>query len=248
MSAQAAAETIVLRINIPSLKLQKSIRVSTADAVWTLRKQLEDKVASEIKDILNYGIFLHGKDGKKGKFLDERMIVGDYHIDNTRQLDFIMKCRIGGEAVNAKAQKKLLEDIEKGNLDKIKEKTGKNTEFNFLLEGQTPISVAVLNNDPDMITWLMDNGAFLDYRVGDKDGWKTPLHLAAIHNKSMALKTLLQYGAWPDTKDIIGLTPLYYAASGGNTECVLRLLLAKAETETADENGRTALHMVYYFN
>ena len=60
----------------------------------------------------------------------------------------------------------------------------------------------------------------------------------------MALKTLLQYGAWPDTKDILGLSPLYYAASGGNTECVLRLLLAKAETETADENGRTALHMV----
>jgi hypothetical protein len=54
-----------------------------------------------------------------------------------------------------------------------------------------------MNNDHLMMMWLMDNGAFLDYRVvmsilnkGDKDQWKTPLHLAALNNKTIALKVL----------------------------------------------------------
>jgi ankyrin repeat protein len=107
-----------------------------------------------------------------------------------------------------------------------------------------PIAAATMNNDTEMMVWLMDNGAFLDFRVGDKDQWKTPLHLAAINNKTSALKNLLQFGAWVDAKDILGLTPLYYACSQGNTECVLRLLLAKADTEVFDENGKGPLHLV----
>ena len=111
-----------------------------------------------------------------------------------------------------------------------------------------------MNNDVEMMMWLMDNGAFLDYRVGDRDNWKTPLHLAALHNKTMALKVLvsdqmlLQFGTWVDSKDTLGLTPLNYACAGGNTECVLRLLLAKADTEVFDEHGRGALHQVHRTN
>lgn len=41
------------------------------------------------------------------------------------------------------------------------------------------------------------------------------------------------------------MTPLYYAATSGNTECVLRLLLGKASTEVVDEHGRSALHQVH---
>jgi hypothetical protein len=78
-----APEAIVLRINIPNLKLQKAIRVSTSDPVWSVSRQLEDKVATDIKDILNYGLFVHGKDGRNGKFLDERNTVGSYHLGAT---------------------------------------------------------------------------------------------------------------------------------------------------------------------
>lgn len=74
-------EVVVLRVNIPSLKLQKAIRVNGNDQIWSLKKQLEDKVQSEIKDILNYGLYLHGTLGKKGKFLDERNTVTSYHLD-----------------------------------------------------------------------------------------------------------------------------------------------------------------------
>ena len=70
--------------------------------------------------------------------------------------------------------------------------------------------------------------------------------MAAVHNKTIALKALIQYGAWIDSKDTLGLTPLFYAGSIGNTECVLRLLLAKAELEIVDEHGRTVLHQANY--
>ncbi|KAJ3364746.1 SH3 and multiple ankyrin repeat domains protein 2 [Kappamyces sp. JEL0680] len=250
MSTPKPAEAIVLRINIPILKLQKAIRVNTTDMIWTVNRQLEEKVAADIKDVLNYGMFVHGKDGKKGKFLDERNTVGSYHLEAASQIDFMLKCKIGAEPDN-KRQKKLMEEIKNGNLDKVKERTLKTTEFNFSVDGETPMSIATMNNDPQMIMWLMDNGAFLDFRTGDKDQWKTPLHLAALHNKPLALKvscvalmsqTLIQFGAWIDSKDTLALTPLYYAAGAGNSECVLRLLLAKADTEIVDEHGRTVLH------
>ena len=66
-----------------------------------------------------------------------------------------------------------MDDIRTGNLDALKEKTQKMQkpqEFNFVFEtGETPIAVATMNNDYDMILWLMDNGAFLDFRCVSSD-------------------------------------------------------------------------------
>jgi hypothetical protein len=77
----ASGDTLVLRISIPTLKLQKALRVNTNDCIWMVKKQLEEKVGAEIKEVLNYGLYLHGKDGKRDKFLDERNTVGSYHVD-----------------------------------------------------------------------------------------------------------------------------------------------------------------------
>ncbi|KAJ3321465.1 SH3 and multiple ankyrin repeat domains protein 2 [Boothiomyces sp. JEL0866] len=211
----APSETVVLRISIPVLKLQKAIRVNSNDLIAAVKKQLEEKVCSEIKDVLNYGLLLHGKDGKQGKYLDERNTAGSYHLDQNCQIDFQLKTKIGADTPDPKKQRKMLDDIQKGGLDKVKEKTTKSFDFNFLLDQETPIASAVMNNDQQMIMWLMDNGAFLDYRL---------------------------FGAWVDVQDALGLTPIYYAATAGNSECVLRLLLAKANTENFDEHGRGPLH------
>ncbi|KAI8895149.1 ankyrin repeat-containing domain protein [Globomyces pollinis-pini] len=235
---------IVVRVNIPVLNLQKAIKVGPTDLIWTVKKQLEEKVRSEIKDILNYALFLHGQGEKQGKYLDERKSLGSYHVDSNSQLDFILKTRVNGEVQDVKKQRRIIEDIQKGNLDKLKEKTTKNVDFNFLLDQDTPLSLAVMNNDPQMIEWLLDNGAFSDFRVGDKENWKAPIHLAALHNKALALKVLLQYAAWPDILDALGLSAIHYAVTAGNSECVLRLLLSKADTEIFDEHGRRPLHQV----
>ncbi|KAL2916907.1 hypothetical protein HK105_203686 [Polyrhizophydium stewartii] len=239
-SSGTAGSTIVLRINVPALKLQKALKVNTADTVWGLKKQLIEKFGAEAKDVWNYGIFLHGKEGKQGKFLDERKELSIYGVDTSSQIDFTIKVRLNAET-DVKKQKKLFEEVQKGNLDKVQEKSSKTLEPNFWSDGQEcPLVAAVMNNDSDMISLLVENGAFLDYRNGDKDGWKTPLHFAAMHNKAQALKTLIGFGAWPNVVDIVGLTPIYYAATSGYSECVLRLLMAKADTEIFDESGKAA--------
>ncbi|KAI8926131.1 ankyrin repeat-containing domain protein [Entophlyctis helioformis] len=55
-------------------------------------------------------------------------------------------------------------------------------------------------------------------------------------------QTLLKFGAWPNSVDIHGLTPIFYAVTSGHSECVLRLLMAKADTEVFDESGKGPLH------
>lgn len=107
---------------------------------------------------------------------------------------------------------------------------------------ETPLSIAVLNNDKDFILLLVEFGAFLDYRVGPKDSWKAPLHLAAQHNKPLALQKLLSLGAWVNVVDILGLPPLAYAVQHDHPECTHRLLLARADTNIEDENQKTVLH------
>ncbi|KAJ8327034.1 hypothetical protein BDV3_000166 [Batrachochytrium dendrobatidis] len=233
---------IVLRINVPCLKLQKAIKVNTSDSVWMLKKQLIDKFGGDSKDCWNFGIFLHGKEGKQGKFLDERKDLATYGIDGTSQVDFTLKIRLNSEQ-DSKKQKKLLEDVRNGNIERAKEKIAKNFETNFWTDTQESLlAVAVMNNDREMISLLVENGAYLDYRNGDKDGWKTPLHIAAINNKNISLKTLLEFGAWSNAVDTVGLTPIYYAATAGYSECVLRLLMSKADTEIYDESGKGPLH------
>jgi hypothetical protein len=39
-----------------------------------------------------------------------------------------------------------------------------------------------------MMSFLLQNGAFVDFRVGDPHSWKTPLHFAAEKNKPQCLK------------------------------------------------------------
>jgi hypothetical protein len=96
----ATGDSIVFRINIPSLKLQKAIRVSTNDCIWMVKKQLEEKVGTEIKDVLNYGLFLHGKDGKRNKFLDERNTIASYHLDATVLIFDVVPARFRDEVSN----------------------------------------------------------------------------------------------------------------------------------------------------
>jgi hypothetical protein len=107
---------------------------------------------------------------------------------------------------------------------------------------ETPLSIAVLNSDIDMILLIVEFGAFLDYRVGSKEFWKTPLHLAAQHNKPHALQKLLSLGAWVNAVDVIGLPALAYAVQHDHPECAHRLLLARADTNLEQENQKTMLH------
>ncbi|RKO94388.1 ankyrin repeat-containing domain protein, partial [Blyttiomyces helicus] len=57
---------------------------------------------------------------------------------------------------------------------------------------------------------------------------------------------LLGYGAWANSMDAANLTALYYATVGGHTECVMRLLAARADTEVFDDSGKAPLHQACF--
>lgn len=113
---------------------------------------------------------------------------------------------------------------------------------------ETALSLAVMNEDKEMIMLLVEMGAHIDFRLGAKDQWKSPLHIAAIHNKSIALKTLLSLGAWSNILDSNNTSPLYYSATNGHIDSVHRLLVARANTEVFDENGKGPLHQACFCN
>ncbi|KAJ3115470.1 hypothetical protein HDU96_000629 [Phlyctochytrium bullatum] len=239
-----------VRVSVPSLGVQKALRANPTDLVWTLKKQVCEKVATDMRDALNHGLYMAPSGGKLGKFLDEKRDLGSYQMESNCLLEFIPKRRLNvasnpdaEAAPTPKNQKKFLEDVQKSNVDRVKERGAKGFDPNFWSEsGETPLTIAILNNDKDMIMALVENGAYLDFRVGESQQWKTPLHIAATQNKALAVQTLLSYGAWVNSPDIMGLTPLYYTASLGYAECVERLLIAKADTEVFDESGKGPLH------
>ncbi|KAJ3391021.1 SH3 and multiple ankyrin repeat domains protein 2 [Lobulomyces angularis] len=254
----AAAAFVIVKITITSVGVQKALRCNVNDTIWVLKKQFLEKVGNEVADLLNHGLFLPGVQGKQGKFLEEKRDILSYNFENNTLLELIPKSRQnaplildvgesepGSPSANSKKkQKRFVEDVQKSAIEKAKEKVSKGLDPNFLAESseETPLSIAVINNDKDMINLLVEAGAFLDYRVGSKDTWKTPLHIAAQQNRPLALQCLLSFGAWANAVDILGLTPLSYATSSDSAECVHRLLLAKAETEIFDENKKGPLH------
>jgi ankyrin repeat protein len=70
----------------------------------------------------------------------------------------------------------------------------KTTDPNFQTDQQeTPLSIAVMNEDLDMIELLVSHGAILDYRVGYKYGAKTPLQMASANNKIRSVRVNIYF-------------------------------------------------------
>lgn len=52
----------------------------------------------------------------------------------------------------------------------------------------TPLTYAITANNAELVEFLVENGAWGDFRLGDGGGWKTPLHISAEKNKPWALQ------------------------------------------------------------
>lgn len=138
--------------------------------------------------------------------------------------------------------KRVCDLVSKGSISKISDLLGKGLDPNFQDEGsgETPLTMAVVHDNTEMVTTLVEGGAHMDFRA--KDGL-TPLHKAAILGMHRSLSALLDLGASPDLRDVAGLTPLYVACMhGGSDRCAELLLKDKAQVNVVDRNGWTELH------
>lgn len=79
-------------------------------------------------------------------------------------------------------------------------KNGANPNFKTSKDQYTPLYVASIKGNNDIITMLLDNGAIstLNFQLPNT-GW-TPLHVAIIRNKPQTVELLLKKGADPSIK------------------------------------------------
>ena len=104
----------------------------------------------------------------------------------------------------------------------------------------TPLIVAILQNNNDSANILIEKGANLNMK--DIFG-RTALHLAAQKKNRYILQKLLEKKTEIDIepKDSVNVTPLSYAATFGDVECVRLLLDSGANINSKDINSWTPL-------
>ncbi|MDO8332105.1 MAG: ankyrin repeat domain-containing protein [Fluviicoccus sp.] len=107
----------------------------------------------------------------------------------------------------------------------------------------TPVILALMRKDMDLMVWLLEHGASANAQTQDPRTtsyvYVDPTGYAAEENNLEALKLLLAHGARVDGNDSRELR----AAAGNNNLEMVRLLVEKgAKVNGANDYGTTALH------
>ncbi|XP_046359225.2 SH3 and multiple ankyrin repeat domains protein 3-like isoform X1 [Haliotis rufescens] len=248
--------TVYIRIAIPELKIQKCLQFQLDDSVYQAKQRILAAFSKDLRDSINYGLYLPPTNGRAGKFLDEERLLQEYPLQGPIGfLEFKYKRRVYKVMqINPRKLKQLhtksnlkhfIELVKKGDLDKINKLTSKGLDPNFHDHetGETPLTLSIAlskEKSREMMIILVSGGAHLDFR--NKQGL-TPLHKAAGLGILENVKTLLDLGASPNYKDLRGLTPLYYAVCNEtNPLCTEMLLHERAFIGLQDEQGWFEIH------
>lgn len=103
---------------------------------------------------------------------------------------------------------------------------------------QTPMHMAVVGGDPEVIKLLAARGVNVNARDSCKD---TPLHDLAWRDKPEAVAALIQAGADVNARGGAGRTALHSAVGNNRVEVVRMLLAAGADPTIRDGEGESVL-------
>jgi ankyrin repeat protein len=123
---------------------------------------------------------------------------------------------------------------------------GANPNGDYVLGFRSPLHVAALFVQPEVMHLLINAGAHIELR--DKHRYTVPLHCAVntggytASNPLECVNILLQAGAYIDAQDNEGRTPLRVAAYCGHKQAVFLLLKAGADRHRPDNKGITPAH------
>ena len=102
---------------------------------------------------------------------------------------------------------------------------------------------AVLDNDKQLVTRLLNKGAAINVIGSRKYGYGSALHLAVREGHLEIAQLLLKRGAEVDVLDPDDYTPLHNAAWNGNLEMTELLLNAGADINASTYDGDTPLSL-----
>jgi len=107
---------------------------------------------------------------------------------------------------------------------------------------QQQLQRAAMAGDVSECVTLIEDGG--DINVGDRCA-RTPLIWAAWSGQSACVEFLLDHDAEVNSSEKqFGCTALHWAAQQGHTDVVTSLLRGRADPDTPDAMGRSALHYV----
>lgn len=111
-------------------------------------------------------------------------------------------------------------------------------------QGYYPLQWAALNNRVSETNFLLSHGASVNLTDGTG---QTALHWAAVRGSLPVIEALLRHNADFEARDNRGYTACHVAAQYGQTAVLYHLALKwGVDIDTADHDGRTALHWAAY--
>uniref|UniRef100_A0A183BWD6 ANK_REP_REGION domain-containing protein n=1 Tax=Globodera pallida TaxID=36090 RepID=A0A183BWD6_GLOPA len=254
-AADAHADgTLNMQIFVPDLQIQKCLSVSLDELVWDIKRRLLHSLPQQLDKAFNYGLFLPPCDGRAGKFLLEDRHIRDYPFhDCVPYVELKFKKRVykmlgvdekALSAVHSRTNlRKMVEAVQGRNAAKVERLCAQGMDPNLHdAHGESLLtSAAGIEENRAVIVQLVGGGAHLDFRNAEG---QTCMHKAAFLSVADNVRTLLELGASPNFRDLIGLTPLYYNMlnTDSNPEVAQMLLAEAAELDVVDMHGNSAMH------
>ena len=106
--------------------------------------------------------------------------------------------------------------------------------------GMTPLYVAALNNQTNIVKYMCDHKATIDAKSKNED---TPLIVATKNKNAPIVQTLCEYCANPNFIDKDGNAPLHIAAKNSDVLIITCLILHNADVDIKNKKDDTPLHV-----
>ncbi|KAM7533249.1 hypothetical protein Aperf_G00000124585 [Anoplocephala perfoliata] len=256
---------ICIRLGLSDVASNNIFVVKSTDSIGHLRRHAIIQSFENVKEALNFGLYLPSQGNKKGKFLEDERPIADYPVllqgggRRSRDVDDATSTSTS-TMVNGMqnspdsgvgqdpcwlevTQNFFMEMVRNKDVKGIENLLAKGFDPNFLSrrDGEAPITLAATVFNPrNVIIALVDGGAHIDFRAQDSH---TALHRAAICGNYEAIQTLLDLGQNPNCRDSHGLTPLYHAVSTDfSARCTQALLYDHAIIGVEDDQGYQEIH------
>jgi len=105
--------------------------------------------------------------------------------------------------------------------------------------GATPLHLAAMNGDLDLVNSLIKKGFDINSMGGNK--WATPLMAASHKGQVDIIESLILNNALINVKNWVGYRAIHFAAAAGHVGALELLIKHKAKLQAATDNGRTPL-------